>query len=503
MLRFIRQGQRWLVTALVAAVGAVFVLFFGPWDFSQTAGSSEAPVIVDGRQFDRDDVARVRDTLERQYRDALGDQYEKMADNLQIEDRAVRQIVDRAILADEARRMGLAASEGEVDRLIRSYFSELRDAEGRIDEERARANVVYEWGSVRRFREAVRTDILLRKFGRVLLGTAGVSRSEALEALRYREEQVRIAFVSLDPENPPAELDIEPGDVEEFARNNYSRISVYYDENVARYLLPERIRLRHILVRVEPGEDEEAARERAEAIHARIAAGEDMAAVAREVSDDEGSRELGGDLGLLTLGEVSMTLRRAVEGLEDRELAPVVRGDQGFHIVRREERQPASTRPLEEVTPEIAEELLRAELGQTWATETADRLQALIDEGQSLEDAARALRLNIERTDFFSRRPDGYVPDLGDSFEVQTAAFAATESDPTWPHPFSLGDRTVFVQLLERRSPDPAELEARVEEQRQALEEEAQRRAEAVWLAERRTQLQDEGRIQIDPSALE
>ena len=58
------------------------------------------------------------------------------------------------------------------------------------------------------------------------------------------------------------------------------------------------------------------------------------------------------------------------------------------------------------------------------------------------------------------------------------------------------------MQLLERRSPDAGELEAAVDEQRAELASIARQRAEQTWLAERRTQLQADGRIEIDATVL-
>jgi peptidyl-prolyl cis-trans isomerase D len=312
---------------------------------------------------------------------------------------------------------------------------------------------------------------------------------------------VSVAWVALDPAAPAKPLEVVPGDVEEFQRREAERIAAYYQENQARYELPERLRLRHVLVSF--GGDEEAARVRAEAALERVEGGEDMAEVAREVSDDPGSRDLGGDLGLLPAGEIASALRDAVAPLSPGQLAPLVRGDQGFHVVRLEERLPAETRSLADVTPAIAEELYRAEQAEQWASRTAEDLAARIAEGKSLEEAARELELPIERSDFFRRRPDGFVPQLGDSQEVQTAAFALSPEAPTWPKPIQVGERTVFIQLLERREPAEEGLEARVEAEQKRLHELAQQSAEQIWLAERRTLLQAEGRIRIDPTALD
>jgi len=305
--------------------------------------------------------------------------------------------------------------------------------------------------------------------------------------------------VALDPDAAPESLEALPGDVEEFARVASDRIQAYYDENFSRWQLPERIRLRHVLIR--RSGDEADARERAEAARARIAAGEDMASVALEVSEDEGSKALGGDLGLLPVSQVAPALRDAVAGLDDRELSPVVEGDLGFHVVRREAQRPAETRPLEEVRLEIAEEIYRQDQAATWASEGADALAERIAAGSSLEDAARDLELPIERTAFFRRRPDAYIPDLGSSVEVQATAFALGEAGATWPHPLAAGSKTVFIQLLERRGPDAGEIEAEVEAEQERLAQQAQARSEQIWLADRRTELQAAGKIQIDPAA--
>ena len=87
--------------------------------------------------------------------------------------------------------------------------------------------------------------------------------------------------------------------------------------------------------------------------------------------------------------------------------------------------------------------------------------------------------------------------------EAQTAAFSLSLEAPTWPEPIQVGDRTVFLQVLERRDPDPTGFEARVATEHERLEQAAQQRSEQAWLAARRTELQAAGRIRVDPSVLE
>ena len=70
--------------------------------------------------------------------------------------------------------------------------------------------------------------------------------------------------------------------------------------------LAEQRRASHILVEV--ADDDAAAKEKIESAAARIAAGEDFATVAADVSDDSGSSREGGDLGYIVKGSYCSSL---------------------------------------------------------------------------------------------------------------------------------------------------------------------------------------------------
>jgi hypothetical protein len=61
----------------------------------------------------------------------------------------------------------------------------------------------------------------------------------------------------------------------------------------------------------------------------------------------------------------------------------------------------------------------------------------------------------------------------------------------------------VFIQLLERRAPDPAQLDRMVEAERQRLTEQARQRVEGAWIEARRAQLAEQERIRVDASLLQ
>ncbi|MFL6195477.1 MAG: peptidylprolyl isomerase [Thermoanaerobaculia bacterium] len=131
----------------------------------------------------------------------------------------------------------------------------------------------------------------------------------------------------------------------------------FYDKNQAEMQMPERLHLRHILIRTNPGgtpADKEAARKKADDLLKRIQGGEDFAKLAQENSDDPESKVRGGELGLVPRGRTPPPFDAAAAALKNpNDLSPVVETQFGFHIIQLLERAPASTVPFEQVKERI------------------------------------------------------------------------------------------------------------------------------------------------------
>ncbi|MFL6229926.1 MAG: peptidylprolyl isomerase [Pyrinomonadaceae bacterium] len=90
-----------------------------------------------------------------------------------------------------------------------------------------------------------------------------------------------------------------------------------------------------------PELDPKKVREKAEEILRRAQAGEDFAALAREFSDDTGSKPQGGDLGWFGRGMMVKPFEDAAFALKPGELSGVVESQFGFHVIKLEERRAA------------------------------------------------------------------------------------------------------------------------------------------------------------------
>lgn len=146
-----------------------------------------------------------------------------------------------------------------------------------------------------------------------------------------------------------------------------------YKAEIQRFEQPAQTRARHILVR---GTDA-AARAKAEKLLAELKSGANFEELAQKESADPGSAAKGGDLGFFAKGRMVKPFEDAVDNLKQPgELSGIVQSDFGFHIIRLEERKPASVKPFEEVRAQLrAEVSLKAQ--QDARDQEIKRLNAL------------------------------------------------------------------------------------------------------------------------------
>ena len=140
----------------------------------------------------------------------------------------------------------------------------------------------------------------------------------------------------------------------------------HYDSNPTAFAQP---RVRQVLVRFKgsqvaprPGLRElskDEARAKATGLRAKLAAGADFAALAKAESDDNGSRDTGGELGFLLRGGTGANFEAAAFSLPVGKLSDVVQTEYGFHILRVEERRPM---PFDSVKASLANELAHRDM---------------------------------------------------------------------------------------------------------------------------------------------
>ena len=121
----------------------------------------------------------------------------------------------------------------------------------------------------------------------------------------------------------------------------------------------EQVKLRLILLPVPAGAppaDEARVKATGETLLARLAAGEDFADLARQVSQGPGAAS-GGDLGWVKKGTMPIDLERVAFALVPGQNSGLVRAKTGWIILKADERRSAKAPPLDEVKEKIREKI--------------------------------------------------------------------------------------------------------------------------------------------------
>lgn len=493
MLDFMRRNARsWGIKAALAAIILVFIFFMGGG--GQIGAGPKALVTVGEVQITRPEFDMAQRRNEAYFRQQFqGQMNEQMLRSLNVPKMTLDQLVDGAVLREEANRIGLVITEDAVrDQLMRvPAFQRNGQFSPGLYRETLRAQNM----SPGAFEETVRQDLLEAQLADIIRRGSHVSEEEAWQAYQVQNRKMTLSYVAVDAEPLEKEVAIDEAGLEAFYESHKEDFRVpatvklsyvaykvpelagkvevsdvdlneYYELNKnTEFRREEQVGARHILKKVSgEGDDAKAAARKAiEDIQARLKSGESFEDLARAESDDPGSATKGGDLGLFARGRMVPAFEAVAFSTEPGQTSDIVETDFGFHIIQVYDRKPAGVAPFDEVKDEIHQKIAESkalDLAFEYSAEDA----AKVDEGAKLADVAEARGLEVQETPSF---PQGaVVPGIGTAPNVAEAAFAlANPGDVS--QPLKVGNDYYLVSLVEKKEstvPPLADVRADVEQ---------------------------------------
>ena len=156
-----------------------------------------------------------------------------------------------------------------------------------------------------------------------------------------------------------------------------NEVKKYYEDNKSRFQRPEAYHTRHILAAYFPPEAlrnqtiEELkknkeyftriAEEKIDKVIEELKKGANFVELAKNLSDDESSRENGGDLDFIYKGIFETSFDEAVEKLNPGETSGKIKTRFGFHVIQLIEKRPSEMAPFNEMKSEIQKYLFLEE----------------------------------------------------------------------------------------------------------------------------------------------
>jgi len=451
MLDQMRQHKNWLKWSLGLVILTFVVLYVPQFLRQQAVGAAPDDVLatVNGRRVTSGTYQRIYNQQLAQMRSAYGELNDQMIKQLGIGPRIVQQLIDQEAVLAEADRLGITVSDGELrERLLR--YPAFQENGQFIGEARYRQMLDGARPPIKpaEFEDELRRTLTAEKLDTALGGWIRVTDAEVEQEYRKRNEKVkvelaaftanqfrsgivatdaeiaakfaaspdsykipekrRVRYLSIDAEALRAKMTVTPAEVEQ-----------RYRDNAATYSTPEQVRASHILLKTE-GKDEAAVKKVAESVLAKVKAGGDFAALAKQYSEDDASKVNGGDLDYFGRGAMVKEFDEAAFALKPGETSGLVKSQFGFHIIKVIDKRAAATRTLADVRTEI-ENQIRYEKAQAEASRVADEVAAKVSKPADLDAVAKERGLSVGDSGFFAR--DEPLAGLGFAPSVTAEAF--------------------------------------------------------------------------------
>lgn len=382
-------GSTLILTALIG----VFA-FFGirPDRYGSSSGGGTAAV-VNGEIIS---VAEFRETLDMQERssrfqlDQIPSEQREMY-QAQIRSHVLEQMISGEVVAQSAENLGIRISDGEV----RDYLWSIPQFQknGRFQRELYQSFLENTRRNAQTFEDQIRKQMGVQKTQYLFSAsmTPASKEVDAMEELNKKAVTLRILDVS--PQALLVEKAVSEKEIGEYVKNtqNEANIKKYYDEHGPDYTVKEKVRARHILLRVDDKNPDAEVLARAKTLRSQLTP-ETFANVARTESKDTISAQKGGDLGFFERGKMTPEFENAAFSLKKGQISDPVKTPFGYHIIYVEDRTDPRTVSIEEARHDIAKKLLSAQK----APEAIQAITKALETGKVSEVTAMAKKYGVE-----------------------------------------------------------------------------------------------------------
>ena len=509
MLNVMRKhAGSWMIKVILFAIVIVFV-FWGVGSFDSQRNAKVAT--VNDEVISVSSYRRAYNNLIERYRQQFGSSLnDGMLEMLNIKGQALNQLIDRAVILQEAKNLGLRVTDAEVANSIMS--TTVFQTNGRFDNRRYQRILAQVHLTPEEFEEDQKNALLGEKLTRVVAGAAKVSEAEARLWYDWQNASVNIDYVLFEPGR---HTDIEPS-TEEIAayfnenKENYktdpmvkaryvvfdpdafkSQVTVddveiadYYDANIEKFTTAKTVEARHILIKVDPEADAEAdaaARSRAEEIAKLALAGQDFAELAKTNSEGPSAKD-GGYLGKFQQSQMVKPFADKAFSMAAGEISEPVKTQFGWHIIKVESVEEAATRTLEQSKAQITADLVERK-ARNLAYDMAEQFYEGTYEKEDLINNAKTFNLSVMEAGSFSRQGPENMG--GEKSQFAQAAFALKADEISDIQ--DIGGRYYIIQVTETIDaaiPALEAVKARVQADLKKKMQSAKAREEAVAMAQ-------------------
>lgn len=258
---------------------------------------------------------------------------------------------------------------------------------------------------------------------------AEIDLSVLAEPIELKDEDIETYYSLRQNEfMQPESIDFQYIEINKNATNesiivSEDEVRQYFQDAGERFGRDERRQASHILFLF--GDDEVLSEQEAQEALNKLREGEGFSDLALEYSDDGGTKDQGGDLGMLAKSQLPGALGDAIFAMSLNEISELVRTDFGFHIVRLNNIEADGQVPFETVRTELEAEIKSQKSSVNFTLIERELSDALFD-ADSIEVIAQDLNFDLNELEGFTRNGGG---EFGSNQIVIDALFNAQRNN--------------------------------------------------------------------------
>jgi peptidyl-prolyl cis-trans isomerase D len=364
-------------------------------------------------------------------------------------------ITERAMFL-EAQRLGFQVSDAEVADTIRQMVPNLFPDGKFVGNAQYAAMLAQQNLTIDQFESDLRRQIMIARLRDIALEGTLVTPAEIEASYRKKAERLKIEWVKLTADKYKAEVQPTAAEMQEYFKSNAAQYMVpekknlsvliadqtkleasinptdqelqrIYTQNQESFRTPDRAKVRHILVMTKdkPAADEPKLKAKADDLLKQVRAGADFAKLAKENSEDPGSKDNGGEYWVQRNGQMVKQFEDAAFTLKPGQ-SDVVKTDYGYHVFQVMERQAAGIRPFSEVKAELAAQVKKERVNEAMQRASEQAVAALRKDPTHPEKVAADFNMQLVKVEGYKGNE---IPELGANPEFTQSVATLKKGD--------------------------------------------------------------------------
>lgn len=341
------QQRTWSAKGIVAfilfgAIGLTFVFFGLPTHTNMGAATAGR---VNNTLISLADFNSEVNRLQQMYAPMFGNAGLGDAQRQFIQSEALKSLINSEVIAQSANKAGLKVSDLEVKMILVNEVPAFQ-RDGRFQKDMYKQILEANQLTPADFEARIRKDRAAQKARQLIMAAAMPMKFEIEKQAKLASQQRNIEFVKFTKEAVLNSLEskISDADIQSALSSPEAtkKIEDYFNANKNRWSVEEQVRAQHILIKSDGSPDgDKKALTRIQELKKRSEK-EDFSTLAKESSEDLGSKTQGGDLGFFTKGRMVPEFEKVAFSEKPGQISEPVKSPFGYHLIKVIEKKAAS-----------------------------------------------------------------------------------------------------------------------------------------------------------------